>query len=413
VTAPAPAATTGPAGSAERRLIGRTWRRIALQTAALFAIGVVALDLLAVVFVLRAEGRDVTRQLDQAMDDPDALTNPPVDIVVYRLDTSGLRHSPGAPASPLDPAGLDAPSGVDRVVGAAGRHYQVRSYRSGSTTVQLGLDLSRRDRERARLAMGLSAAGVAGMLLAGGVGALIARRAIAPLGLAIERQQRFVADASHELRTPLTQLHTRAQLLDWELRTEWDPDRVRADVAHLVRGTRQMGELLEELLLAAQLKAEPRRCQPVDLHQLAGQVAESERARAAARGVLVDVVGGGPVVALGSEPALRRVLVSLVDNALGHTPAGGRVSIELASVGQELVELRVRDDGQGFDQDTAEQLFERFAHGRTGQGRRFGLGLALVREVVSAHGGTVTARGVPGQGACFVVRLPAWTGGVS
>jgi two-component system, OmpR family, sensor kinase len=264
--------------------------------------------------------------------------------------------------------------------------------------------------------MGLATAGLVGVGFAGGLGALIARRAIAPLGHAIARQQRFVADASHELRTPLTRLHTRAQLLGWELRSDPDTARVRADVEQLVRGTRQMGEVVEELLVAAQLRVEPQRYAAVDLRPLAEQVAESERPRAAGRRVTVDVVdmfgvvdAAGPVVG-GAGTSLRRVLSSLVDNALSHSPDGGRIAIELAPADRGFIEVRVRDDGVGFDPTTAERMFQRFYRGDHGGARRFGLGLALVREVVTAHGGTVTAQATPRRGACFVVRLPAWTG---
>jgi two-component system, OmpR family, sensor kinase len=402
----------GRAQHPDRWLIGRTWRRIALYTAALFAVGVVALDLLTVGFVFNAEQRDANRQLNQATNDPDALTNPPVDIVVYKYENGALRWTPGARPEPLDATAIQDPPVDDREVWRDGHEYLVRTYRSGPTTVQIGLDLTRRDRERSRLFMGLTAAGAAGVLLAGGLGALIARRAIAPLGNAIERQQRFVADASHELRTPLTQLHTRAQLLEWELRSDWDPERARADVEHLVRGTRQMGEVVEELLAAAQLRVEPQRYEPVDLRHLANQVAESERPRAAIRQVTVDVVAEGTdvLVVRGVGTSLRRVLSSLVDNALTHAPDGGRITIELAPGDRGFVELRVRDDGVGVDPATAERIFQRFYRGDHGGARRFGLGLALVREVVSAHGGTVTAQETPDCGACFVVRLPAWSG---
>ena len=93
-----------------------------------------------------------------------------------------------------------------------------------------------------------------------------------------------------------------------------------------------------------------------------------------------------------------------------HAPDGGRITIELAAGDHGFIELRVRDDGVGVDPATAERIFQRFYRGDHGGARRFGLGLALVREVVSAHGGTVTAQETPDCGACFVVRLPAWSG---
>jgi signal transduction histidine kinase len=397
----------------ERELITRTWRRIALQTAALFAVGVIALAAVAVGVVLHIAHNDATRQLTQAMNDPDALTNPPIDISVYELTDGHLRASPGALPGPPDPRTMAAGSGPDALVERGGHEYLVRTQRQGASTIQVAFDLSDQENERHRLFVGLAVAAAVGMVLSGGFGALIARRAIAPLGHAMVRQQRFVADASHELRTPLTQLHTRAQLLERELRHPGDSARIRDDVNHLVRGTRQMGELLDELLVAAAVRSEPQRRDPVDLDVLASETVEAEGPRASQRRVQVTIErdGAGPYVVGGTEPALRRVLASLVDNALGHTPAGGRITIELSVEDKgRTVQTRVRDSGEGFSPGDAERLFERFYRGEHGNGRRFGLGLSLVREVVVAHGGTVTASGNPGAGACFTIRMPSWSG---
>jgi signal transduction histidine kinase len=397
----------------ERLLITRTWRRIALQTAALFVVAIVALEGLTVGVVLDISGSDAHRQLSQATDDPDAITNPPIGMAVYFIRDGLLRTSPGAPPQPIDPAGIVAVANgpvADNVIHHGGRDYLVRTVQQGGTTIQLALDLTDSQTERSRLYMGLGAAGAVGVLVAGGLGALIARRAIAPLGHAMARQQRFVADASHELRTPLTQLHTRAQLLEREVRTAADPARIRDDVEHLVRGTRQMSELVEELLVSAQLRTEPQRYGPVDLGWLAEEAVAAEQPRADQRKVELGVdAGPGPFVVRGAEPALRRVFASLVDNAMSHTPAAGQVTIELRrDAPKRLVEARVRDTGEGFDPAESPRLFERFYRGPHGDGRRFGIGLSLVREVVTAHGGTVTATGAPDAGACFTILLPAW-----
>jgi signal transduction histidine kinase len=336
--------------------------------------------------------------------DPDALAYPPIDVVVYQISADGLRTSPGAPAEPVDPQGLVAPPEEDHVVSHGGREYLVRTYRTGSTTTQVALDLSGQERERHRLYVGLAAAGAAGILLAGGLGALIARRAVAPLGQAISRQRRFVADASHELRTPLTQLHMRAQLLDQRLRSE--PE-VADDAAALVRGTRQMAEILDELLASAELGALPEHRKPVDLYAVAQEVVEAEQVRAAEAGVGLALVSSGRrYVVLGTVSALRRVLTSLVDNALHHTPEGGRISVELTS-GEQTVRARVIDTGKGFDPAQAHRIFERFHRADHGDGRRYGLGLALAHEVVTSHGGTIAAESTPGTGSSFTVDLPA------
>lgn len=202
----------------------------------------------------------------------------------------------------------------------------------------------------------------------------------------------------------------------------------------LVTGTRQLGEIVEDVLESARLgrAAAPAALGPVDLGALADELAAAESARALERGVTIEVGRDGPdrPVVRGSEPALRRVLSALVDNALRHTTPGGRVRVTV-SCARGTVELTVRDDGDGFDPRDAERLFRRYFNGSTGgssgeeaggsaggaAGRSssgalggtsgFGLGLALAREVVDGHGGTISADGRPGAGAVFTVRLPA------
>ncbi len=263
----------------EQRLITRTWRSIAVQTALVFAVALIALDALAIALVVYTSHRDSERRVSQAVVDPDALTAPPTGMWVYVLSDGVLRSSAGAPATPVDPNSLHAVAsgGPDRHVAVrrAGHEYLVETRRTGHDTVQAALDLSDQERELHRLYLGLTAAAGAGLLLAAGVGAQIARRAIRPLGQALSRQHRFVADASHELRTPLTQLHTRAQLVQREYSSGVTSPRTAEDIAALVRGTRQLGELLEELLLAAQLRTEPQHFGPVDLAALAADAVEA------------------------------------------------------------------------------------------------------------------------------------------
>ena len=109
----------------------------------------------------------------------------------------------------------------------------------------------------------------------------------------------------------------------------------------------------------------------------------------------------------GVESALRRAVGELLANAVNHTPDGGRVDLRVARGAGGLVELTVSDSGNGFDPAEADRLFDRFHRGPGGQERRYGLGLALLREVVTEHRGPVEAATVPGAGAKFTIRLPA------
>ena len=400
----------------EQQLIDRAWRRVTIQTALMFAAALLLLDALALAVVVHTGHVAARNQVMQALADEDGLTSPPPGVWLYELTTSPPTTvaSRGAPATPFDPQAIAAVArdgrARDSSVDRAGGEYQVRTERRGGRVVQAVLDASEQERERHRLYLGLGAAGGTGLLVAALVGAVIARRAIDPLGQALERQRRFVADASHELRTPLTQLHTRAQLLDRELRSGGDPTRLAVDVQQLVGGTRQLGEIVEDLLTSASLRAAPRGFGPVDLAALAADAVAAELPRAIEQDVSLRVRAepAGHYLVRGGDSPLRRVLAALLDNALAHTPPGGHIDVELCPAPGGRVRCAVRDDGSGFDPGDAQRVFERFARGGHGDRRRFGLGLALVRETVEAHGGTVTAEACPSRGATFTLSLPAW-----
>jgi signal transduction histidine kinase len=114
-----------------------------------------------------------------------------------------------------------------------------------------------------------------------------------------------------------------------------------------------------------------------------------------------------PAAVLGVPTALRRVVDALADNALSLSPRGTEVAVRVAVDGDNAI-LEVADQGPGVDPAAAGRLFERFAHGAElpGQRARFGIGLALVHEVVATHGGRIEVRARDGRGAAFTVRLP-------
>ena len=250
--------------------------------------------------------------------------------------------------------------------------------------------------------VGLLGSGLAGAVLGG-------RRIVAPLGEALSRQRRFVVDASHELRTPIAQVHTRAQLIARRAARGQPAAEQRADLDRLIGTTRLLGEVVDNLLSSARLSAPGDRpvAEPVDLARWARRPRSPPRrcARGSGRVRLAVTRERRPYVVQGVPTALRRVLSALLDNALGHTPPGGSIEVWLGVPDERHVELRVRDTGIGFPSADADRIFERFARGSDGDGRRFGLGLALVREVVTGHGGTIAAAGRPGSGATFTLRL--------
>ena len=115
--------------------------------------------------------------------------------------------------------------------------------------------------------------------------------------MAIERQQRFIADASHELRTPITQLHTRAQILSRTLDSRDAQSEAAQDARQLVRGTRLMGDIVEEMLLSAQLRTEPEQFGAVDLAEVRAGRGVRHANRARERDISLTIAHASPTTA--------------------------------------------------------------------------------------------------------------------
>jgi two-component system OmpR family sensor kinase len=406
----------GLAGNLEQRVLRRTRLVVAVNLAA--AIGLVVLLVSGIAYVVSAHQQN-------------GATERYVGIALGQ-DSGGIKYSclwlftmpAGRPAGPtvmteraegaaVAPPGFPVLASM-RSVAAGGAPieetvagnrtvYLVRTVRAGDQVRQAVFDLAyQRDNSR-QLLTALMVAGLLGLAGAGAVGLLLSRRAVRPLEDALDRQQRFVADASHELRAPLTRLHTRAQLL---LLAEPDlPAPVAADLRKMVRGTGELAEVVDDLLRSARLRAGAHVTEPVDLAALADDLVAAEAGRLTERRLTAEVHAdpGRPTVA-GVESSLRRMLSALVDNAIGHSRPGGRIRVSVAAVDRDEVELVVADEGVGLDPAGQRRIFERFVRG--GEGSRHGLGLALAREVVDSHHGTISVSGEPGRGARFVVRMP-------
>lgn len=174
----------------------------------------------------------------------------------------------------------------------------------------------------------------------------------------------------------------------------------------LVREAQDMGGIVEDLLLSAQLEESPQRGELVDLAAVAGRVVDAEQPRASEKAVTLRLAVETIPPVRGVAVSLTRAVSALVDNALSHTPRGGHVTVAVEPADDGSVLVSVTDDGPGIDPADRDRLFERFARGRADRGR-FGLGLALVREVVESHGGQVAVDPLYQVGARMVVSLPA------
>ncbi|MCS6570513.1 HAMP domain-containing histidine kinase [Curtobacterium flaccumfaciens pv. flaccumfaciens] len=227
-----------------------------------------------------------------------------------------------------------------------------------------------------------------------------------------ESQRRFVSDASHELRSPIASIRQHAEV------AVAHPERTEvADLADVVRSEAvRLQDLVIGLLELSRLdEGGIRTRRPVDLDDLALDAVARARARSTA-GVAPARDGDAPTVrvdgsaisaarVLGDERVLAGVVRNLVDNAVRH--ASTRVAVSLTEHDGSAV-LTVDDDGTGVPEDERERVFERFVRldeARSRDAGGAGLGLAIVRDAVRAHGGDTTVVASPLGGARFVVRI--------
>ena len=222
-------------------------------------------------------------------------------------------------------------------------------------------------------------------------------------------KDQFLGAVSHELRTPLNAVLGWARLL---AAGGLPSHRVPHALSVIERNAQAQARLVEDLLdLSSIVTGRLRlRVEPVDLGAVALSALDAVRPAAEARqvGLQTDIAPEARWVP-GDPDRLRQIVWNLLANAVKFTSAGGCVSLVLAVAGNGL-ELRVTDTGRGIEPEFLGRVFERFTQARDEEMRGvrgLGLGLAIVRELVEAHGGTVEAESDgPGTGATFVVTLP-------
>ena len=230
---------------------------------------------------------------------------------------------------------------------------------------------------------------------------------LARLEAAFAELRRFTADAAHELRTPLTALkgglevalrHPRsAEAYERTLRGSLD------EVNWLIR-------LAEDLLLLSRATAGAGLARArVELEPLLLDGLDVGLRLADGTGVMVGAGAVERAAVLGDAPALRRLVLILVENAVKYTPEGGLVELSLTRAGDEVC-LAVRDTGIGIDRADAARVFEPFVRLDDARARETGgagLGLAIARSIAVAHGGRITLDSAPKEGSAFTVHLPA------
>jgi len=233
---------------------------------------------------------------------------------------------------------------------------------------------------------------------------------------AIEVRDTFVATISHDLKNPLATISGQAQLLNRmasaERQTADTSEKLRKGIRRIESNVERMSRMVDGLLDLTRLELGERlelRTGPMDLVAVASRIATEHQERSPRH--RIQVAGETALTGEWDLARIERVLDNLVGNAVKYSPDGGLVTIacvrEVDEAGECAI-LSVRDHGVGIPPADIGRIFERFHRaGNVGAISGTGIGLAMIRDVVSRHGGTISVESVEGEGSTFTIRLPA------
>jgi signal transduction histidine kinase len=248
-------------------------------------------------------------------------------------------------------------------------------------------------------------AGVAGQDEVGQVAHTFNQMADSLQSYETERRQ-MTAAIAHELRTPLSVIQSNLEaMLDGVLPTDAD------ELVSLHQEARLLNRLIEDLRTLSLTDAEHLRLQmePVNVGELATQVGERLQLHAGEKGIRLETAVSSPIPLIQADPErLTQILTNLIANALRYTPEGTRVQVSVRAVAGG-VETAVSDNGPGIPPEDLPKLFDRFWRAEQSRSRATGgsgLGLAVAKQLVQAHGGRIWVKSELNRGTRFTFFLP-------
>ena len=264
-------------------------------------------------------------------------------------------------------------------------------------TVYVGKDVTAMYNGMEKATWALAVLGGLALIFAAAIGYVLSGGAMKPVREAYEKQRQFAADASHELRTPLAVVLASADLL------RSDPSIASPFLKQVIEDVRdevkKMTKLVGDLLTVARTDGKANQLRLVRIM----------RPFAEKKDIVIDEELPKRAEIHADEQKIRQLILILVDNAVKYTPEHGRISVRVQEE-KGNVELFVSDTGIGIAPEHQERIFERFYRVDKARSRRMGgngLGLAIAREIVEAHGGSITLESEPGKGTTFRVQLKA------
>jgi signal transduction histidine kinase len=221
-------------------------------------------------------------------------------------------------------------------------------------------------------------------------------------------RREFLSNVAHELRTPLMVATGYLQMLQKGL---MGGDQLKAGIDTVARNVQQIATLVNDILFLQEMELVLPEFQAVDMNEVAGHVIDQYKSKASERGVRLRFIPIPNLPAVsGDSKSLERALMALIDNAIKFSPRGGDVEVRMTQK-DDLVIVSVEDHGIGIPEDNMPRIFNRFYHlDRSGDDLfgGIGLGLAITRQVIEQHQGSLDVTSTPGKGSTFTLTLKKW-----
>jgi len=219
-------------------------------------------------------------------------------------------------------------------------------------------------------------------------------------------------NVAHDLRTPVTRLRAG---IETALQSDNKAETLREALLDCAEESERIITMLNTLMDISEAETGVMKLhrQPVDVVSLLAEVVDLYQYVAEEKGVAVVVSGPSDLTVMADMDRMRQVIGNLLDNSLKHTPPGGRIELTCARQAGKVV-IRVQDTGAGIPPHDLPRIFDRLYRGDHSRSQRgLGLGLSLVKAVIHAHAGSIEVESAPGQGATFILQLPADSSWVS
>ncbi len=224
------------------------------------------------------------------------------------------------------------------------------------------------------------------------------------LGASLDRSEDFIAEAAHRVRTPLAVVRTKAEIIQRNVEKPENRDAIQDMIHAIDESSRTAGQLLDHAMVSFRL--ENLADDDIDFRGLVVDTVERLRPVSEIKGIDLRIAKADAASLKGDAILLQNAVRNLLDNAIKYSPSGTTIDIALGAQ-DDAVQLDVSDAGPGFPDTKSDALIKRFARGENAEGViGSGLGLTIVKDVMTAHGGTLNLKNNPGGGGCATMLFP-------